>query len=98
MAAGKDQPKLIVMNRLVIQFNRFVGRVAGVMQRGFEPYSPANFVDALEPPRRNEPRTGIVRNAFMRPLFERCAKSFMHCVFGEGEVSKKSNQRCQNPT
>jgi hypothetical protein len=96
MAAGEDQPELVVLEGLVVELERL-----GVV--GFEPHgqlddrsvesgAPAHRVDRLEAACGYEPGGGLRRNAVPRPLLDRGGERIVHRVLGEGEVAEHPDQ------
>src|SRR5439155_15361615 len=58
-----------------------------------EPCAPADAVDRLEAPGRNEPRPRILRHALAWPLLERGAKRVVQRFLREVEIAEKTDQR-----
>lgn len=80
MAAGEDQPKLVV---LAVFFLPFLGTT---------PRTLPQAVNGLETADRHEPRPRIGRHPVPPPLRQGRRESVVECVLGEIEVSKQANK------
>jgi hypothetical protein len=102
VAAGEDQPQLVVLDTLI----GLLCRVSGVGDelldetrlRPIEAGAPPHSVDGLEAAGRHEPRPRIGRHAFPRPLFHCRGKGIVQCLLGNLEVAEQPDQGGENAT
>ncbi|MEJ2459830.1 MAG: hypothetical protein P8Y58_17500 [Novosphingobium sp.] len=96
VAAGEDQPQKVVLDLLALAHGAVVvrggDRPAGIFQR-VQARPAAMAVDGLEAADRDQPCPGIVRFAFLRPLFEGGPKGIVQRFLGQVEVAQPSNER-----
>src|SRR3954468_21675934 len=99
MTAGEDQPQPIVLDGLIV--GPRIGRDGDLRGgAGFiewvEARLPAKAVNRLEPSRRHEPRSRILRHPFARPLFERGPERIVQRLLGRIEIAEQTDQRRQH--
>jgi hypothetical protein len=93
VAAGENQTQTVVDHvRLILgELHRHVGFA------GHFAAPPAQPVDGLEPPRGNQPRARIGRDALDRPLLDRCRERILQRLLGEIEIAEEADERRENP-
>ena len=102
MAAGEDQPQLVVVYALLIARHavpRFGVELLGdLRQRCIEPSAPPQAVDRLEAARRHEPRPGVRGHTVLRPTLDRRGEGVMQRLLGEVKVAEQADQGGENAT
>ena len=99
MAAGEDQPQPVVFDALGVRRGGVIRDrfdVLGVILQRVESRAPADSVDRLEAPGRDEPRPRIGGRTLPWPVLERRAEGFMQRLFGEIEVTEQPDQGGEN--
>ncbi len=100
MAAGEDEAQAVVLDRVArvparLPAGRIVGdRVdvpGGVVEGDEAPLAP-DPVDAAKPPRRDEPRDRVRRNALRGPLLRGRDEGVVQGVLGEIEAAEEAHQ------
>ena len=96
MAAGEDQPELVVLHVPLVPLGGVlrggVDPLRVVLRQPLEPGAAAQGVDRLEAAGRDQPRTGVGRHAFARPLLQRRRKGLVQSVLREIEVAQQADQ------
>ena len=102
MAAGEDQPQLVVVYAFLIVRHgipRFgVESLGELHQRRIEPSAPPETVDGFEPARRHEPRPGVGGHTVPRPTLDRRGEGVMQRLLGEVKVAEQADQGGENAT
>jgi hypothetical protein len=102
VAAGEDEPQPIVLDALVLARRARVGDrldlLGDVVEWHVEACAPANPVDRLEPPRRNQPRARVGRDAVARPLLDRGGERVVQGLLRDVEIAEQADERRQHAT
>ena len=100
MATGEDEPKLIVLDSLVVRRLGIRGGLAIVTGSGGQhdtvATAPSKGVDGLESADGHEPGAGIARHTIARPLLQGGPECLLDGLLGRVEVAEKAYQRGQD--
>src|SRR3954468_12125917 len=100
MAAGEDQPQLIILDALLVFpceriLDREIRGRAGVIERT-KSRAGARAADRFKSSCGQEPRSRIGRHAITGPLLECGAKRFVQRLLGEIEIPEQADQCCEH--
>ena len=99
MATGEDEPKLIVLDSLVVQrlgIRRGLAIVTGSGgQHNIVTTTSSKGVDGLEPADGHQPGAGTLRHTITRPLHQGGLECLLKGFLGRVEVAEKTYERRQ---